>query len=235
MHIPDGFLDPKMSAGLLGVAGVALAYSWAKVRAAVTVLQPVAALAAAGRGAGQIVGGMRRVLTGQGERELYKMGMVAALVFAAQMFNFPIASGTSGHLIGGVLAAVLLGPFAGALVVAAVLVVQMLFFADGGLLAVGANIVNMALIGSLLCYYIYYYLTKAVPEWLAIVAAAWFSVVLASLACALQLGFSGTIALGAVVPAMLRVHVLIGIAEALITLAFVQIFRSLADGEEGGR
>lgn len=229
MHIPDGFLDPKISTGLMGVAGVALAYSFAKVRAMVTALKPAQALATT---AGNISNGVRRVLTGQGEQTIYKMGMVAALVFAAQMFNFPISDGTSGHLIGGVFAAVILGPWAGAIVIATVLAVQMLFFADGGLLAIGANIVNMSLFGTIVAYYIYYYLKKVVPEWLAILAAAWVAVPLAAFACALQLGLSGTIPYGQVIPAMVNVHMVIGIAEALITLALVMTFRALTRGEE---
>ena len=232
MHIPDGFLDPKMSAGMAGAAAFVLAYCVAKVRAAVTALAPQAALAAAGRGMGNMVSGMKRVLTGDGERTIYKMGMVASLVFAAQMFNFPISSGTSGHLIGGVFASVILGPFAGAIVIAAVLAVQMLFFADGGLLAIGANIINMSLFGTIVAYYIYYYLKKVVPEWLAILAAGWVAVPLAAFACALELGFSGTIPFEQVIPAMVNVHMVIGIAEALISLALINVFRSMVKGEE---
>jgi cobalt/nickel transport system permease protein len=231
MHIPDGFLDPKMSAGMVGVAVAVLGYSLAKVKAAVTAVAPRAALAAVGKGVQSVALGGRRVLTKLGEKKIYQMGMVASLVFAAQMFNFPISNGTSGHLIGGVLAAVILGPFAGAIVISVVLAVQSLFFADGGLLALGANIVNMAAIGSLACYYIYYYLKKVAPEWLAIAVAAWSSVVLAALLCSLQIGFSGTIGFGQVIPAMLRVHAVIGIAEALITLAAVHLFRSMAKSE----
>ena len=235
MHIPDGFLDPKMSAGMMSAAALALAFCMAKVRQAVTAVVPAKILAGAGAGANKVMQSGRRMLTSFGEQQIYKMGMVAALVFAAQMFNFPVEHGTSGHLIGGVLAAVLLGPFAGAIVISVVLAVQMLFFGDGGLIAIGANIVNMALIGSLGCYYIYYWMKKVLPEWAAIAAASWSSVVLASLVCSLQIGLSGTIGLGTVTHAMLRVHTLIGIAEALITIAFVYLFRSMtsaADGEE---
>lgn len=232
MHIPDGFLDPKVSTGLIGAAAVVLAYSFAKVREVVTALQPAAALAAAGRGMRNVVGGVRRVLTGDGERTICKMGMVAALVFAGQMFNFPISSGTSGHLIGGVFASVILGPFAGAIVIAVVLAVQMLFFADGGLIAIGANVINMALCGAIIGYGIYYLLKKITPEWIAITVAAWLSVVLASFACSLELGFSGTIPFERVIPAMVNVHMMIGIAEALITLALVNVFRGMLKGEE---
>jgi cobalt/nickel transport system permease protein len=232
MHIPNGFLDPKISAGLIGVAVAALSYSFAKVREMVTALAPVEALATAGRAVGSMAGRVRRVLTGEGERMVYKMGMVAALVFAGQMFNFPVSQGTSGHLIGGIFAAVILGPFAGAIVMAAVLSVQAFFFADGGPLALGANIVNMAVIAALGCYYLYFWLKRALPEWLAIFIAAWASVILASFACALQLGYSGTVPFETVIPAMVNVHAVIGIAEALITLALVNIFRGMLKGEK---
>jgi len=226
MHIPDGFLDPKVTTSLLGAAAVVLAFCLAKVREAITVLKPATVLAGAGKIAGNLAGSFRRVLSFEGENTLHKMGMVAALIFAGQMFNFPISNGTSGHLIGGVLAAVLLGPFAGALVIAVVLSVQMLFFADGGLLAIGANIINMSFFGTMVAYYAYYYLKKVMPEWLAIMAAAWGSVLLAAMACALELALSGTTTLSMVFMAMIKVHAIIGLAEALITLSLIKLFRT---------
>lgn len=228
MHIPDGFIDPKLSAGLAGAAAAVLAYSLYKLREALTVKSPVRALAT---GLNTVTNGTRRVLTRAGENAIYKMGMVAALVFAAQMFNFPVDGGTSGHLIGGVLAAVLLGPFAGAVVISAVLAIQMVFFADGGVLALGANIINMAFFGTVLCYYVYLQLKKVLPEWIAIAAASWISVVLAAFSCAVQIGLSGIIAFGEVIPAMMKVHAVIGTAEALITIAFVYVFRSFLHSE----
>jgi len=228
MHIPDGFLDPKVSGSMMGVAAVVLAYSLAKVRAAVTVVIQQEAFATVGKGIGNIMGKGRRVLTGFGEQKIYLMGMVASLVFAAQMFNFPINQGTSGHLLGGVLAAVLLGPFAGTLVIAAVLGIQSLFFADGGIWALGANIINMAFFGTIVSYYIYALLKKYMPEWASIGIAAWFSVVMAAFACSLEIGFSGTIGYDLVVPSMFKVHAIIGVAEALITLAMINVFRKMA-------
>jgi cobalt/nickel transport system permease protein len=226
MHIPDGFLDPKMSAGLLGAAAFALTYCLSKVKAAVTALAPQAALAAAGRGMSNVVGGMRRVLTGDGIRTIQQMALVASLIFTAQLFDFPVGQGTSGHLIGSLLAAVLLGPWAGTIVMAVVLAVQMFFMADGGLLALGANIVNMAVIGSFVSYYIYYWSQKIAPEWLAIAVAAWSAVVLAAAACALEVGFSGKVDLALIVPAMLRTHAIVGVAEALMTIAAVKAWRN---------
>jgi cobalt/nickel transport system permease protein len=228
MHIPDGLLDPKVSMGMMGVAVAVLGISFAKVKEKVTALLPVEALATVGSGVGSMTNRMRRALTVEGQKLIYKMGMVAALVFAAQMFDFSITSGTTGHIMGGMLAALILGPFAGTLVMAVVLAVQAFFLADGGVLALGANIVSMALFGTLIAYYIYYFLKKFIPEWLGILVAAWASVPLAALSCALELGFSGKAPFYVVIPAMLKGHVVIGIAEALFTLAIVSLFRQLS-------
>ena len=225
MHIPDGFLDPKISTGLLGAASAVMAFCLAKVREMVTALQPQEALATAGRNISSLPGRMRRVLTEEGEQLIYRIGMVASLVFAAQMFNFPISHGTSGHLIGGVFAALILGPFAGTIAMTAVLLIQSIFFADGGLMALGANVINMAVIGAFLCYYIYFFLKKALPEWAAIFISAWTSVILAALTCALEIGLSGTAPFSLIIPAMLKVHIIIGLAEGFITVALVNLFR----------
>jgi len=215
MHIPDGFLDPKMSAGLMGAAAVALAFCISKVKQAVTALKPVKALAAS---AGNITEGTKRVLTSEGSRFLKKMGMAASLIFIIQMLDFPVLNGTTGHLLGGVFAAVVLGPFAGAAAMAAVLSVQALFLSDGGLLALGANIINMSLIPAVGCYYIYAAVKKAAPEWLAVAVAAWISVVAAFLAFSVETGFSIE---------MLKVHLIVGVAEALATIVLVKVFRSI--------
>jgi cobalt/nickel transport system permease protein len=227
MHIPDGFLDPKVSTGLVGAAAAVLAYSFAKVRDLVTALAPAEALATVGNGFGNIVGRMRRVLTGEGERLIYKMGMVAVLVFAVQMFDFTITAGATGHIMGGMLAALILGPFAGTIVMSAVLVVQAFFLADGGVLALGANIVSIALFGTLLAYYIYDCLKRVVSEWFAIVVAAWISLPLAAFACALEIGFSGKTPFNIIIPAMIRVHVITGVAEALFTLSLINLYRQI--------
>ncbi len=233
MHIPDGFIDPKISYGLMGAAVAVLSYSLAKVKAAVTVLAEQPAFAGVGKGIKSLAGKGRRVLTRLGEQKITLMGMVAALVFAAQMFNFPIDQGTSGHLIGGVLAVVLLGPFAGTIAVAAVVIIQALFFADGGLIVMGANVVNMACLGALVSYYVYAGLKRYLLEWQSIAVAAWCSVMIAATATSLEIGLSGTFALGAVMGAMLKVHAVIGVAEALITVALVNVFRKLVPVEEG--
>jgi cobalt/nickel transport system permease protein len=158
------------------------------------------------------------------ERAVPLMGVMAAFIFAAQMFNFQVAGGTSGHLLGGVLAAVLLGPWAGTLVMACVIAVQALVFSDGGLVVMGANIFNMGVIGTLGGYALYRTLARLLggEQRARIPAAAiagWASVVVGSASMASQLIVSGTSPAEVVLPAMLGVHVLIGIGEALITAA----------------
>lgn len=145
------------------------------------------------------------------------MGVMSAFIFAAQMLNFPVLGGTSGHLLGGVLAAVLLGPYAGAIILACVLIIQCLIFQDGGLSALGANILNMSIVGTIGGYLIYRIIAKAWSIIIAAAFAAWFSVVIASSLCAIELAISGTSPFNVAFPAMVGVHVFIGIGEAIIT------------------
>ncbi|MCF6278371.1 MAG: energy-coupling factor ABC transporter permease [Anaerolineales bacterium] len=179
------------------------------------------------------------------ERQTPLMGIMAAFIFAAQMINFPVAGGTSGHLLGGALAAIVLGPWAGMLVMTAVVGVQGLLFQDGGLLVMGANILNMGLLTAAIGYG-FYRATDGRSQTLRLTVAgiaAWLSVMAGALATALELWLSGTARLDIVVPAMLGVHALIGIGEALITVAALAfIFKTRpdilgqAEGQErGGR
>lgn len=151
------------------------------------------------------------------------MGVMSAFIFVAQMINFPIMGGTSGHLFGGVMASVLLGPYAGATVLASVLIFQCLVFQDGGLLALGANILNMALAGTLGGYAIYRLFMSVLGSEKGFLAAcaiaSWCSVIIAAFFCALELAISGTSPVGIVIPAMVGVHMIIGIGEAVITVA----------------
>ena len=153
-------------------------------------------------------------------RRIPLMGLAAAFVFAAQMVNFPVAAGTSGHLVGGVLAAVLLGPAAAVVVMTAVLIVQCLVFSDGGLLALGANLFNMAIVNTVGGWGIYYLVHRLLPsrsgQIVATAFAAWCATVLAAVCCAGEIAFSG-VAHWAVLPAMGGIHMLIGIGEAVIT------------------
>jgi cobalt/nickel transport system permease protein len=194
MHTPDGFLNLPVAVVCYALAGIAVAYA------------------------------VRRTSREIRERQVPLMGVMAAFIFAAQMLNFPVAGGTSGHLLGGALAAILLGPWAAILVLTSVLGIQALVFQDGGLIALGANVLNMAVIGVLVGYGTYHGLRVLLrgQRWGVLSSAfvaAWLSVFLASIACALELGASGTSSYTVVLPAMGGVHALIGIGEGLISAA----------------
>lgn len=195
LHIPDGFLS----------APVALA---------------TAACAVVAVGAGLRVA--ERQLD---ERRVPLLGVLAAFIFAAQMLNFPVAGGTSGHLLGATLAAVLVGPWLACLVMAVVVAAQALLFADGGVTALGANVLNMGVLGALLAGFVVRAAVAA--PWLrrrplAVVGlVAWLAVMAGALATSLELALSGTVSLATVLPAMLGVHALIGVGEAVITAAAV--------------
>jgi cobalt/nickel transport system permease protein len=200
MHIPDGFLSPPVWTSLTGAAAVATGISVTRCKCTLDA------------------------------EKAPLLGMTAAFIFAAQMLNFPIGGGTSGHFMGGVLAAALLGPAAGFIIMLTVLIVQCLMFADGGITALGANAINMGLIGSVLGYSIYYLLNKLTAGKIPLViagVASWFSIVLAATACSLELAISGTIALGVVLPAMVVTHAVIGVGEALITTAALGLILSV--------
>jgi cobalt/nickel transport system permease protein len=202
MHIPDGFLTIAVSL-----------ICWAIT---------ISLLAIAIRKTNKILG----------EKQVPLMGIMAAFIFAAQMLNFPVAGGTSGHLLGGALAAIVLGPWAAMLVMTAVIAVQGLLFQDGGLIVMGANILNMGLLTTIVGYGLYRIVSKnnATTRLAISGVAAWLSVMTGALATALQLWLSGTAKLNIVVPAMLGVHALIGLGEALITVAALAfIFRTRPD------
>src|SRR3954452_7107964 len=204
MHIPDAVLSPAVAATTSVVAAAGLAVCVAR---------------------------LQRHL---GERTPVLMGVMAAFVFAAQMVNFPLYPlPISGHLLGGVLSAVLLGPWAGAGVMATVLIVQCLLFGDGGVTALGANFLNMGLIGAVGGYTIYAPMRRAIGGragvLLGAMVAAWFSVILASGAFAIELAFSsGWSGFFRTLSWLALVHAAIGLGEALITglvLRFVLLTR----------
>ncbi len=166
------------------------------------------------------------------EKQVPLMGVMAAFIFAAQMINFPVAGGTSGHLLGGAFAAIMLGPWAGMLVMTAVIGVQGLLLQDGGLLVMGANILNMGLITSAIGFGLYRMGDGRNQKLKLTLAgiAAWLSVMAGALLTSLQLWLSGTARLDIVLPAMLGVHALIGIGETLITVsALAFIFKTRPD------
>ena len=156
-----------------------------------------------------------------GEKQVPIMGVMAAFIFASQMLNFPIAGGTSGHFLGGALAAIVLGPWAGILVMTAVVGIQALLFQDGGLLVMGANIFNMGILTAVIGYGLYRLVIHQRKGIRLVVAGggAWIATMTAALITSLQLWLSGTTRLEIVLPTMLGVHALIGLGEALITVA----------------
>ncbi|MFA4836248.1 MAG: energy-coupling factor ABC transporter permease [Dehalococcoidia bacterium] len=194
MHIPDGFLNVTTAAVTYAVSIGGIAYAVKKAEKTL------------------------------GEKHVPLMGIMAAFIFSAQMLNFPIAGGTSGHLLGATLAAILLGPWAGLLIMSCVLIVQCLVFQDGGLLALGANIFNMGIAASFVSYYSYRAICKIAGSdrkatLVGVFVAAWLSVFTASVLCAIELAASGTSSLGIALPTMAGIHALIGIVEGLITVA----------------
>lgn len=205
LHIPDGFLSTPIAliGWVLAVVLIAMA--------------------------------LRQTRTQLGERQVPVLGVLAAFIFAAQAINFPVAGGTSGHLLGGALAAIVLGPWAAVLVMTAVVGLQGLLFQDGGLIVMGWNIVNMgiltAFIGVAALRIIEGIFGKSRTSLMVGGAlAAWLSVEAGALATALQLALSGTSPLGIALPAMMGVHALIGVGEAIITVgALVLIAQTRPD------
>jgi cobalt/nickel transport system permease protein len=192
LHIPDGFLSTPVA-----LIGWALALIF-------------------------IVAAIRQTRTQLGDRQIPLLGVLAAFVFAAQAINFPIASGTSGHLLGGALAAILMGPWAATLIMTAVIAVQGLLFQDGGLLVMGWNILNMGVFTAFTGYAAYSMIRRLTGEaprtrFAAAFAGAWLSVIVGAIATSFELAASGTSPLRLALPAMVGVHALIGLGEGLIT------------------
>ena len=198
MHIPDGFLN---------ITTVATTY--------------VAS-------AGGVSYAVKQANKKLGERHVPLMGVMAAFIFAAQMLNFPIAGATSGHLLGAALSAILIGPWASVLIMSSVLLAQSLIFQDGGLLALGANILNMAVIGSFSGYYFYclsasLFGNERKGVMIGSFIGGWGSVVLSAIACAIELAVSGVSPIKVVLPALAGIHAMIGVGEGLITAAAISL------------
>ena len=198
MHIPDGFLN---------IATVATTYA---------------------ASAGAVGNAVRIANKRLGEKQVPLMGVLAAFIFAAQMLNFPVVGGTSGHVLGAALAAILLGPWSSLLVMSCVLIGQSFVFQDGGLLALGANILNMGLVASFSGYYVYRLVILVFGSRRSSMLAggfigAWVSVVLSAAAAAFELAISGVSPLVVVLPTMTGFHALIGIGEGLVTGAVLSL------------
>lgn len=153
------------------------------------------------------------------------LGLLGAGIFAAQMVNFPIVGGVSGHLLGAVLLSVLVGPYAAVVVMSAVLLVQTLLFGDGGVTAIGANILNMGILGAFLGHAMYTKL-KGISESLSIGLASWLAVVLGAALASVEIGLSHSIPFTRVLTLMVGYHALIGIGEAVITLFVVKALKA---------
>jgi len=197
MHIPDGFLSTGIWVGMWIVSLIILFYSISKVNNKL------------------------------GDRHIPLMGVLAAFIFSAQMLNTPVAAGTSGHMLGGVLAASFLGAFAASVIMASVFIVQAVFFNDGGITALGDNMFNMGFIGTILCYYIYRGIRRLIGEdtkkgiIIGLGFAAWLSLVLASAATSIEIAASGVFPLKESLIAMVGVHSIIGLIEAGLTITVV--------------
>ncbi len=198
MHIPDGFLNAPAVAATCVVSAGAVALA------------------------------VRQVSKKLGEKQVPLMGVTAAFIFAAQMLNFPIAGGTSGHFVGAVFAAILLGPWAACLIMTSVLLLQCFIFQDGGILALGANILNMGIIAPFVGYFVYRGIAGLMRGSRGGMLAgsfigAWASVFLAATACAVELWASGSSPLSVAFPAMAGWHAIIGVGEGLITAAALSL------------
>ncbi|HBV98609.1 MAG: cobalamin biosynthesis protein CbiM [Peptococcaceae bacterium BICA1-7] len=211
MHIPDGFLNAQTWAPAYLLSAGAIGYSIKKSREELS------------------------------ERQVPRLGVMAAFIFAAQMVNFPVIAGVaSGHLLGAALAAIMLGPWSACIVISTVLAIQMLFFGDGGITALGANMFNMAVIGVLTAYLLYSLLSRLLPgpmgRNVSVFVTAWFSVMASALLASLELGLSHSVhqvSLSFILKGMLGVHALIGIGEGLITVAVVNFMDKI--GFAGGK
>lgn len=195
MHIPDGFLDARTCVATFCLAGAGLA--WAE----------------------------RKSSARQDDGVVPLLGVMSAFVFAGQMVNFPVAGGTSGHLLGAALASVVLGPSAAVLALATVVIAQSLLFQDGGITALGANLFNIAIAAPLSAWACYSLVRKAFPNRTGLAAgiASWGSVIVAAMLCSIELASSGNSRFGLVAPAMLVTHAVTGVVEGIITCTIVSV------------
>lgn len=230
MHIPDNFIDHKTAAGFGTISAFVLAFALNKLHQVLTSPALVKALATASHNFKSFKTKSRRALNAFGENYLRKLSTIIAIIFVAQMIDFPIPFGTTGHLIGSFLAALILGPWGGSLAMSLILIVQAVFYSDGGLTALGANIFNMAILGSIFSYYIYYFLQKLkIPKFPALAIVTWLSVVLMATACSLELSTAGKYFLADSFSAMLKTYSILGIFETILTLVLVKILNKKLD------
>jgi len=203
MHIPDGLLDPVTTIVLWICSIVVIVFGFSKIS---------------------------KIFEEEDSEKLVPyIGVIAAVIFAFQFVNYPVPGGTSGHLVGGTLVAVILGPWASVIVLFMVLIVQSLF-GDGGITALGANSFNMGIIGGIVGFYIVKLmilllnktqLEKEIKVTIATAIGAYVAILLAAIICAIEISIAGTIPLEVVMAAMVFWHILIGIGEAIISALIV--------------
>lgn len=204
MHIPDGFLTVGIETAMGVISAGTAVYSFKKVRGTVQ------------------------------KEQVPLIASVAAFIFAAQMINFEVAKGTSGHFLGVVFAAILFGPYVANILLTVLLAVQMALFQDGGLLALGANLFNMGVVGAFGGYLVHVFLKEMVGGFYGTMvgsfAAGWFAVVMAAVSCSVQLWMSGVSSLARLLGSMLSVHIKIGVAEGILTMVLVAMAMKLQSG-----
>lgn len=196
MHAPDGFFNAGVNVASGIISGGVLLYA------------------------------VRKTYKNLDRQRVYMMAAVAAFIFAVQMLNFTVSAGTSGHLLGGVTAAIMLGPWAGTIVMAIVILIQAFVFQDGGITALGPNILNMGIWGTVIGYFIYAVIKTRLGNirfgmYMGAFIASWAAVMLAAFFCSLQLALSGVLSLKELLPPMLMVHAKIGMGEGMITLILI--------------
>lgn len=224
MHIPDHFLNSGAAGSLMGMAAAAVGFAVNKVRSAFLEKVPelrarLATFPNIGAESGM---SLRSRLSKYGREKMWRMAVVGSFIFSAQMLNFPVGKEMSGHMLGGVLAAIIIGPLEALIVFAVVLAMQALLLGDGGLLALGANIVNLGVIGAVGGYAYFQFLNgnrKDEKRYFLIRAfvAAWLSVIFAAICASVEIAFSGVQTLWAILPSMVLVHTVIGLFEGAIT------------------
>ncbi|MDQ3509955.1 MAG: energy-coupling factor ABC transporter permease [Actinomycetota bacterium] len=195
MHIPDGLVDPATAVVTTAVGAGLVAYALKKSKEALD------------------------------DRRIPIVGLMAAFVFAAQMVTFPIAGGTSAHLLGGAMAGILLGPWLGGLAMTVVYLVQAIGFADGGITALGANVIAVGFLPAVGGYYLFRGLTRILPgtrmSYLGSVAVVSLATtVAASALVAVFISFGGPLPLIAF-PIMVGIHSIVGFGEALISMSVI--------------
>ncbi len=242
MHLPAGFLDPRIASAAAWAAAVVLAFCLFKFLEALSAALPETMIATSDKIIAKVSGHpsarTKKVISSLMEKHLLKMGAIGALIFAMQMNHFRVLSiGTAAHMIGGIISSLALGPFSAAIVMTVVLFYQSVLFGDGGITVLGANILNMAVIGTFLSYYIYYFIHKTFYNWYGyftgIALASFSSMMLMSLACCVEIAISTKVPFISLWFAIAPTYANIGLAAAVTSLMILGIMKLLHIELEG--